>query len=55
VLVTPDKPYRVRLDLRRYFDLKPETSYQLWFGEGPQRRSRLAVFRILRQAPPARD
>jgi len=46
VLITPDKPYRVRLDLRRYFDLKPDTYYHLLFGEGPQRRSRRAVFRI---------
>ncbi len=48
IVVTPDKPHRVRLDLRRYFDLKPDTSYRLWFGEGPQRRSRVAVFRIVK-------
>ncbi|MEE8106369.1 MAG: hypothetical protein V3T86_12610 [Planctomycetota bacterium] len=48
ILITPDKPFRVRIDLRKYFDLKPETHYHLLFGEGPQRRSRRAVFRILK-------
>jgi hypothetical protein len=46
ILITPDKPFKVRIDLRKYFDLKPETYYHALFGEGPQRRSRRAVFRI---------